>query len=443
MRGGLHGSAILVMITRHVCPVLSLFRQIGPSFPFPMCATALFPIDVTALRHALAERLERWDGGCPRIAEEASSRALDLSGRPLFLLGAGSKLALPFVRAAVAEYDVCGLVDNHPPAALRALAGGGLTGPALLDDSGFRARLAETPGALAVLCASSEAGLAHFAALAASAGVPTLTLIQALRRTANPDWAGHFADAGMLRRIYGALEDGSLCFADDLSRATAYALLLHRLTGALHWLDSVRLPERAAYFFTDILQPHDDEVFVDGGAFTGDSLKAFARRTKGRWRHIHAFEPDPACHPPLRATLASLARAEGHYAGLWSHSGIMPVATGVHHRVVFPGSVLPGSVLPGAEPPDDLPSMPVVAVDDRDLGPVSLIKMDIEGAESAALEGARQTLARFRPRLAVCVYHRPGDLVEIPQLLTQLRPDSQFYLRHHGPTLFETVLYVV
>ena len=58
-------------------------------------------------------------------------------------------------------------------------------------------------------------------------------------------------------------------------------------------------------------------------------------------------------------------------------------------------------------------------VNELGLERVDFIKMDIEGAEVAALTGARETLRRFRPRLAIAVYHREGDLVGVEQAVLQ------------------------
>ena len=74
---------------------------------------------------------------------------------------------------------------------------------------------------------------------------------------------------------------------------------------------------------------------------------------------------------------------------------------------------------------------------------VDVIKLDVEGAEMQALEGAAATLAHRRPRLAISVYHRPEDLFSIPLFLKDLLPDSRFYLGHHTACALETVLYVL
>lgn len=76
-----------------------------------------------------------------------------------------------------------------------------------------------------------------------------------------------------------------------------------------------------------------------------------------------------------------------------------------------------------------------------DLDRVNFIKMDIEGAELAALRGAEKTLRRFRPKLAICVYHSLADFWEIPQYLESLNLGYKFHLRHFSIHQEETVLF--
>lgn len=74
---------------------------------------------------------------------------------------------------------------------------------------------------------------------------------------------------------------------------------------------------------------------------------------------------------------------------------------------------------------------------------ISLIKMDIEGYELAAIRGCENLIKKYKPDLAICVYHRVFDMWEIPSLIKRYVPDYQFYLRHHSNTQVETVLYAV
>lgn len=77
---------------------------------------------------------------------------------------------------------------------------------------------------------------------------------------------------------------------------------------------------------------------------------------------------------------------------------------------------------------------------DRD---VTFLKMDIEGAEKEALLGARKTIKRCRPKLAISVYHKPEDIWELPELILDIYPDYELYIRHYSLRDAETVLYAI
>lgn len=72
---------------------------------------------------------------------------------------------------------------------------------------------------------------------------------------------------------------------------------------------------------------------------------------------------------------------------------------------------------------------------------VTFIKMDIEGAELAALQGARETIMKWHPKLAICLYHKPEDIVEITEYIIQLNPSYKIYIRQHVLSYTETILY--
>jgi hypothetical protein len=73
----------------------------------------------------------------------------------------------------------------------------------------------------------------------------------------------------------------------------------------------------------------------------------------------------------------------------------------------------------------------------------TLIKLDIEGAELDALRGASRTIQQCKPDLAVCVYHTPAHLWEIPALIKAMLPSKRLFLRSHRFNGFDTVLYAV
>ena len=83
----------------------------------------------------------------------------------------------------------------------------------------------------------------------------------------------------------------------------------------------------------------------------------------------------------------------------------------------------------------------VVRLDDVIEQRVSMIKMDIEGAECDALHGAKETIMRDKPFCAISVYHRKGDMLAIMDYLHSLVHDYRFWLRHYAVTDGDTVLY--
>jgi hypothetical protein len=76
-------------------------------------------------------------------------------------------------------------------------------------------------------------------------------------------------------------------------------------------------------------------------------------------------------------------------------------------------------------------------------GPPTFLKIDVEGAEEAVLDGAKQTIRKHHPRIAVSVYHKGDDLRRIPEQVLSFREDYDVYLRHYSEGVVETVAFFV
>lgn len=68
--------------------------------------------------------------------------------------------------------------------------------------------------------------------------------------------------------------------------------------------------------------------------------------------------------------------------------------------------------------------------------------MDIEGAELRALQGAKKTIMRDKPKMAICIYHKKSDIYDIGSFLVDIWPDCKMKIRHYSTFNWETVLYV-
>ena len=218
---------------------------------------------------------------------------------------------------------------------------------------------------------------------------------------------------------------------DDASRRVFLAALRQRLRGIF----DATAPAAAQYFPGDIIRLSEDEVFVDGGAFDGDTLADFVGRVGERFAHYHAFEPDAANRVRL------MGRLEGLPAAVREKITIHPLALHAESATLsFTDQGGPTShVGTGGNTSVRGERLDAILAVQR----LSFLKLDVEGAERAALAGAKASIIQHRPQVAACVYHEPNDLWEIPQRLAALLPNSRFYLRQHGFDGWETVVYVV
>lgn len=215
---------------------------------------------------------------------------------------------------------------------------------------------------------------------------------------------------------------------DEVSRQTFAAQLQLRLHADFV---SAGSPCAGEQYFPGLFSLSANEYFVDCGTYTGDTIQSFISQTDNCFRKVVAFEADPAVIPGLQTFMCGVgARAVLHKAAVGAHDGV------VH----FAGDGIGGGCVTSASESE----VPCVRLDDA-LGHerVSLIKMDIEGSELDALEGARHIIQRGRPVLAICGYHRPDHLWRVIASLRNLAPDSALFVRSHCADGLDSVCYAV
>lgn len=181
------------------------------------------------------------------------------------------------------------------------------------------------------------------------------------------------------------------------------------------------------------------DFVIDAGACFGDTAVYFAR-TAGKEGRVYAFDPLPAHQAVLGFNIAQNELEERVIAVPWAVSdrtagtAVQPISQ-QHDLLAQPGFSLRSAAT----------DIPLTSIDDFVRGHgvprVDFIKMDIEGSELAALIGAQQVMERFRPRLAISLYHRPADLFEIPLWLGKRFPWYELHLDHYTIHHEETVLF--
>jgi len=196
--------------------------------------------------------------------------------------------------------------------------------------------------------------------------------------------------------------------------------------------------EHAQYFPDDLFEWSAGEWIVDGGAYDGDTVRALSALRGNGFAHLLALEPDPANFARLEATVNALPadvrrRVDCRQVAIGSARGVLHLdATGTAGSATTVAAA-PGTVAVAADTIDEMTSA----------SRATFIKLDIEGFEIDALEGARRTIERDRPVLAVCVYHLQDHLWRIPLLLREWMPGYALFLRPHNEEGWDLVCYAV
>lgn len=231
--------------------------------------------------------------------------------------------------------------------------------------------------------------------------------------------------------LYSELED-------DLSKKTLKNIIKGRLTGELRYFNEICVPNQ--YFCKDIVKLSKKELILDVGASHGDTLKEIKEITNGQFEHIYCLEPDKECFKKLNTTKDEL--------GLCNVSTLNKGAWDITTKLSFLSDQGQGSskVVETQEKTsyeESLYTIETVSLDEIIKEPVSFIKMDIEGAELNALKGSKNIIKKYKPKLAICVYHKKEDFIEIFKYIKNLSPDYKIYLRHHQPSGTDTVMYAI
>jgi len=174
----------------------------------------------------------------------------------------------------------------------------------------------------------------------------------------------------------------------------------------------------------------DDEVFMDVGCYDGENTFDFVNWCKNRYEHIYAFEANAydAKICKRKIDLKNVKKVTLIEKGVWSKKG----------EIGFSGNgMIMGYVDSNATEFIKVDTIDNVLHGER----VTFIKMDIEGSELEALRGAEESIRKYKPRLAISIYHKPEDIWTLLLELLKFNPEYQFLIRPYWSTDCETVLY--
>jgi FkbM family methyltransferase len=256
---------------------------------------------------------------------------------------------------------------------------------------------------------------------------------------------------------------------DEFSRVTWLSMLMYRITLDPVYLENCGVGEHHDRFKFDayvinrqFLKLSDQEVYIDAGAFTGDTIEYFLRAVDGKFKHIYSFEPCVAHNNAIRARLNGLqAQYLNSFAnkitliekGLWDHDDTLlfnfdqqvdafhfeSTNTPAAH-IIVPGYA--SNIYDESEQESRAVKVPVTTIDNATAQDATFVKLEIEGAELEAFRGSVKTIERNRPKMSIAMYHKPEDYTALTDFVLNLKMDYRLGFRQHNPLVpVATVLY--
>lgn len=218
-------------------------------------------------------------------------------------------------------------------------------------------------------------------------------------------------------------------FADERSKETLLSIMTYIRTGNRDESYYNRDFDFNQYFDKDIINLTDTEIFVDCGGYIGDTMELFILRSPS-FDKIYFFEPDRVNYD----------KAINHLS-TWNKQNMNKIISynagvGQKNQQLGLSSKGASSKISNYDDNNIIPFYALDTIKDQ----FTFIKMDIEGVELAALEGAKNHIEHDKPKLAICVYHKPKDLWMIPSFILSCNSSYKLYLRQYS---YDWVIYAV
>lgn len=179
------------------------------------------------------------------------------------------------------------------------------------------------------------------------------------------------------------------------------------------------------YFDKEIIPNINRISFVDGGAYVGDTIPYIIKNFPD-FEKIYCIEPNILHINIAKRNFAMHNNIEFMNFGLGSKVQISTVTDTIQNNCAH-----------------DYQAENIDSLDNLIKGKVDFIKLDIEGAEQDAIEGARKIISTQAPILAICIYHKAEDWYKVPQKVLEINPHYKIYLRHYMEGIYETVMYFI
>ena len=222
------------------------------------------------------------------------------------------------------------------------------------------------------------------------------------------------------KKVYDSL-------ADSLSKETFVKLLNFKISFDYKFMQDFTNNHEEQYFDQAILPDLKEMVFVDGGAYVGDTAEQLITHYPD-FKKLYCIEPIAENLRIAKRELSEHKNIDFIECGLWDEK----------KELTFQEEKSFSTMYGNGEQ-----KISVDTIDNLINEKVDYIKLDIEGAEQKALLGAKETIRKYKPILAVCIYHKAEDWYKVAEIVLRIHKDYQVYLRHYMEGIFESVLYFI
>jgi len=212
---------------------------------------------------------------------------------------------------------------------------------------------------------------------------------------------------------------------DKKSKEIFTKILNFKMTFDLNFMEGFTNNHKEQYFDKEIIPQIKNINFVDGGAYVGDTLPQIINNFPD-YNKIYCIEPNDLHLKIAKRDFPNQRDIEFINCGLGKEKITSTISQEEQNNCSH-----------------DYHAQNINTIDNLINEKVDFIKLDIEGAEQDAIEGAKNTIEKYHPILAICIYHKAEDWYKVPKMVFEIRNDYKIYLRHYMEGIFETVMYFI
>jgi FkbM family methyltransferase len=227
------------------------------------------------------------------------------------------------------------------------------------------------------------------------------------------------------KRNKSQYEDFYNILEDDKSKEIFTKIINFKISFDYNFMQGFTNNFKEQYFDKDLIPNIKNITFLDGGGYVGDTVPNIIKNFPD-FKKIYLIEPNQLHINIAKRDLKDIANIQFINCGLSNKKVIAKddnIQNNCNHNYQGENLNTIDNILDGSK--------------------IDFIKLDIEGAEQDAIEGAKNTIKNHTPILAICIYHRAEDWYNIPLKVLKIYPNYKLYLRHYMEGIYETVLYFI